>query len=79
MPHLTLHDLPFEMVPLEVRLLVETTSAAFPSPAQDDMDDPIDLASWLSDQVAIRDAVSRAMGMRPTGSDGPSRRASQFR
>lgn len=36
MPLLTQHDLPFEMVPLEARLLFETTSAAFPSPARDD-------------------------------------------
>lgn len=49
---LTLHELPFEMVPSEARLLVETTPAGFPSPAQDDMEEPIDLASWLIDHPA---------------------------
>ncbi|WP_287980361.1 translesion error-prone DNA polymerase V autoproteolytic subunit [Sphingomonas sp.] len=49
---LTLHELPFEMVPSEARLLVETTPAGFPSPAQDDMEEPIDLAAWLIDHPA---------------------------
>ncbi|WP_294216240.1 LexA family transcriptional regulator [uncultured Sphingomonas sp.] len=48
----TLHELPFEMVPTEARLLVETTPAGFPSPAQDDTEEPIDLAAWLIDQPA---------------------------
>ncbi|WP_294284308.1 translesion error-prone DNA polymerase V autoproteolytic subunit [uncultured Sphingomonas sp.] len=52
MPPLTLHELPFEMVPSEARLLVESTPAGFPSPAQDDMEEPIDLASWLIDHPA---------------------------
>lgn len=47
---LTLHELPFDMVPNEARLLVETTPVGFPSPAQDDMEEPIDLAVWLIDQ-----------------------------
>jgi DNA polymerase V len=49
---LTLHELPFDIVPSEARLLVETTPAGFPSPAQDDMEEPIDLASWLIDHPA---------------------------
>ena len=53
----TRHELPFEMVPSEARLLVETAPAGFPSPAQpagfpspaqDDME-LIDLAAWLDD------------------------------
>lgn len=52
MPPLILHDLPFEIVPSEARLLIETTPAGFPSPAQDDMDEPIDLAAWLIDHPA---------------------------
>lgn len=52
MPPLILHELPFEIVPSEARLLVETTPAGFPSPAQDDMEEPIDLAAWLIDQPA---------------------------
>lgn len=49
---LTLHELPFEMVPSEARLLVETTPAGFPSLAQDDLEEPIDLAAWLIDHPA---------------------------
>lgn len=52
MPPLTLHELPFEMVPSEARLLIENTPAGFPSPAQDDMEEPIDLAAWLIDHPA---------------------------
>jgi len=49
---LTLHEVPFELVPAEARMLVETTPAGFPSPAQDDMEEPIDLAAWLIDHPA---------------------------
>jgi DNA polymerase V len=52
MPSLQLHDVPFEMAPSEARLLLCTTSAGFPSPAQDDMEEPIDLAAWLIDHPA---------------------------
>ena len=43
MAALILHDVPFEVVPTEVRLLTCRTPAGFPSPAQDDMEEPIDL------------------------------------
>ena len=49
---LTLHEVPFELVPAQARMLVETTPAGFPSPAQDDMEEPIDLAAWLIDHPA---------------------------
>lgn len=49
---LTLYELPFEMVPSEARLLTVSTPAGFPSPAQDDMEEPIDLAAWLIDHPA---------------------------
>jgi DNA polymerase V len=49
---LQLHDVPFEMVPSEARLLLCPTPAGFPSPAQDDMEEPIDLAAWLIDHPA---------------------------
>ena len=52
MPPLLLHDVPFEMVPGEARLLLCPTPAGFPSPAQDDMEEPIDLAAWLIDHPA---------------------------
>lgn len=52
MPLLILHEVPFDIVPSEARLLVETTPAGFPSPGQDDMEEPIDLAAWLIDHPA---------------------------
>lgn len=52
MPSLTLHEVPFELVPSEIRLFIEVTPAGFPSPAQDDMEEPIDLAGWLIDHPA---------------------------
>ena len=52
LPAQALHDVPFEMVPREARLLLCTTPAGFPSPAQDDMEEPIDLAAWLIDHPA---------------------------
>ena len=52
MPIQTLHDVPFELVPREARLLLCSTPAGFPSPAQDDMEEPIDLGSWLIDHPA---------------------------
>ena len=48
----TLHDVPFDLVPREASLLLCTTPAGFPSPAQDDMEEPIDLAAWLIDHPA---------------------------
>ncbi|WP_294235158.1 hypothetical protein [uncultured Sphingomonas sp.] len=50
---LTQHDLPFEVVPIEARLLLETTPAGLPSPAQDVLNQPIDLAAWLIGQPAV--------------------------
>lgn len=44
---LQLQLVPFELVPLEARLLLCTTPAGFPSPAADDMEEPIDLGAWL--------------------------------
>ena len=52
LPTQALQDVPFEMVPREARLLLCTTSAGFPSPAQDDMEEPIGLSVWLIEQPA---------------------------
>jgi DNA polymerase V len=52
MPALLLHDLPFEIVPLEARLLLCSTPAGFPSPAADDIEEPIDLGTWLIEHPA---------------------------
>jgi DNA polymerase V len=47
MHHLHLHDVPFDLIPLEVPFFMSRTPAGFPSPAQDDMEEPIDLGAWL--------------------------------
>ncbi|WP_440978554.1 LexA family protein [Sphingomonas pseudosanguinis] len=47
-----LHDVPFELVPREIPFFLCRTPAGFPSPAQDDMEEPIDLAAWLIEQPA---------------------------
>lgn len=52
MSALRLHDIPFELVPREVPLLLVRTPAGFPSPAQDDMEEPIDLGAWLVEHPA---------------------------
>jgi DNA polymerase V len=49
---LTLHDLPFALVPREVPFFLCDTPAGFPSPAQDDMQEPIDLGAWLVEHPA---------------------------
>ena len=52
MPTLTLHDIPFELVPQQVPFFLCRTPAGFPSPAQDDMEEPIDLGAWLVEHPA---------------------------
>lgn len=52
MQALRLHELPIEFIPREVPLLVVRTPAGFPSPAQDDMQEPIDLGAWLVEHPA---------------------------
>lgn len=52
MSALRLVEVPFDLVPGEARLLLCDTPAGFPSPAQDDMEEPIDLAAWLIDHPA---------------------------
>ena len=47
-----LHVLPVDLVPREARLLLCTTPAGFPSPAADDLEEPIDLGSWLMEHPA---------------------------
>jgi DNA polymerase V len=47
-----LHDVPFQLVPREVPLLLCRTPAGFPSPAQDEMEEAIDLGSWLMEHPA---------------------------
>jgi DNA polymerase V len=47
-----LTEIPYETVPREVRILLCRTPAGFPSPAQDDLEEPIDLGEWLIEQPA---------------------------
>lgn len=49
---LRLVDVEWNVTPLEARLLVVRTPAGFPSPAQDDMEEPIDLGAWLVERPA---------------------------
>ncbi|BCA58150.1 LexA family protein [Sphingomonas sp. HMP6] len=49
---LRLHEIPFDLVPQEVPFFLCDTPAGFPSPAQDDMQDPIDLGAWLVEHPA---------------------------
>lgn len=52
MTALRLADVAIELVPLEARLLLCSTPAGFPSPAADDIEEPIDISSWLIEQPA---------------------------
>lgn len=47
-----LHLVPADHVPMELPCLLVRTPAGFPSPAQDDMEEPIDLAAWLVEHPA---------------------------
>lgn len=47
-----LYEVSWELVPREARLLLCRTPAGFPSSAQDDMEEPIDLGAWLVEQPA---------------------------
>ncbi len=52
MSALRLHEIPCDLVPREVPYFLCRTPAGFPSPAQDDMQDPIDLGAWLVEHPA---------------------------
>lgn len=52
MTSVRLVDLPYELIPLEARILLCSTPAGFPSPAQDDLEEPIDLGAWLIEHPA---------------------------
>ena len=47
-----LHEMDWELVPRDAAIFLCRTSAGFPSPAQDDMEEPIDLGAWLIDKPA---------------------------
>lgn len=66
MSALRLHSVPIELVPREFALLLIQTPAGFPSPAQDDMEEPIDLSAWLVQHPAAS-YVMRVDGNSMTG------------
>lgn len=47
-----LRPIPLELAPLELPMLLVGASAGFPSPAQDDMEEPINLGDWLVEHPA---------------------------
>ncbi len=47
-----LREIPIHLVLREVPMLLCRTPAGFPSPAQDDMEEPIDLGAWLVEHPA---------------------------
>lgn len=67
-----LEIIPFEHAVLEVPMLLIGTPAGFPSPAQDDMEEPINLGDWLVENPAAS-YIMRVEGHSMTGagiSDG---------
>lgn len=50
--HDTVCEVPYHLIPRDVRLLTCTVPAGFPSPAADDLEEPIDLGAWLVEQPA---------------------------
>lgn len=56
-----LTDVPRRAVALECRLLLCRMDAGFPSPAADDLEEPIDLGRWLVERPAAR-YVMRVVG-----------------
>jgi DNA polymerase V len=47
-----LHDVAYELVPRSLPCFLVRTPAGFPSPAQDDMEEPIDLGAYLVEHPA---------------------------
>lgn len=43
----TVSIVPYELIPRSVRFLACRIDAGFPSPAADDLEEPVDLAAWL--------------------------------
>lgn len=48
----TAREMEWEMIPRDVPILLCRTPAGFPSPAQDDMEEPIDIGAWLIEKPA---------------------------
>lgn len=61
-----LHIVPVELAPIELPFLLVRTPAGFPSPAQEDMEEPIDLGAWLVEHPAAS-FIMRVEGSSMTG------------
>ncbi|GAA0661248.1 translesion error-prone DNA polymerase V autoproteolytic subunit [Sphingomonas insulae] len=68
MTTLRLHEIPYELVQREVPFFLCRTPAGFPSPAQDDMEEPIDLGAWLVEHPAAS-YIMRVDGQSMAGAD----------
>ena len=66
MPTLSLTDIDWEIVPRDVLLFECATPAGFPSPAEGEMAEPIDLGAWLVETPAAS-YVMRVDGYSMTG------------
>ena len=63
---LSLTEVAWATVPQSAQILLCTAPAGFPSPAQDDMEEPIDLGAWLIEKPAAS-YVMRVDGYSMTG------------
>lgn len=52
MTSLRLTEISYDLLPRDSQILLCSTPAGFPSPAQDDLEEPIDLGAWLVEQPA---------------------------
>lgn len=59
---------PCELLPREVRFLACRIDAGFPSPAADDLEEPVDLAAWLVEHPAAS-YVMRVSGWSMSGAN----------
>lgn len=68
----TVSEVPWHLTPCNFRMLICRVDAGFPSPAADDLEEPIDLAAWLVQHPAAS-YVMRVQGWSMAGasiSDG---------
>lgn len=59
---------PYHLIPRQAPLCLTLTPAGFPSPAADDMEEPIDLGAWLVEQPAAS-YVMRVQGWSMSGAN----------
>lgn len=52
MAGLRLSEINYQLTPQNIRFVITSAPAGFPSPAADDLEEPIDLGAWLVDNPA---------------------------